>query len=265
MIFRQNLGLHGELAMRLVLREFETKYRGNFLGMFWVVLTPVLTALIFTFVFATVFKAKWGPTASGQEANFTLVLLIGIIVHGIFAECMLRAPGLIIANSSYVTKVVFPLPILPVVVVLSALITASIGILIVLGGNFLFSFAISPTFPLIVLVVLPYAILMLALVYFLAAFGTYLRDLNQIVSFVVTASLFLTPIFYPISAVPAEFQTLMRLNPLTTVVEEARNVLLYGQYPDFGALTALLALSIAAAALSVWIFQRLRTGFADVL
>ncbi|WP_141740106.1 ABC transporter permease [Bosea sp. BIWAKO-01] len=254
-----------ELTLRLTMRDFEARYRGSILGVGWAFLTPLLTALIFTFVFSSVFQARWGTGRDGVDANFTLILLVGVLLHSMLAETLNRAAGLILAHSSYVKKVVFPLGTLPVVVVLGALITAAFGLLIVILGHALYSGRVEATAPLFILIIIPYLLLLLASAYVLSALGVYLRDIGQIVSFVVTASMFLTPIFYPISSVPPSFRTLMQLNPLTIVVEETRSVLLFGQAPNWQALAFLWMGALVALPAAIWVFNRLRAGFADVL
>lgn len=260
-----------ELTWRLTVRDFEARYRGSALGAAWALLTPLLTALIFTFVFSTVFQSRW-PTEPGEaglqvarQANFTMVLLVGVLMHAMLAETLNRAAGLIAAHANYVKKVVFPLWVLPVVTIAGALSGGLIGLAVVIAGHLVLDGRIEPTAPLIALVLAPYAMLLLGLAYLLAALGVYLRDLGQLTSFLVTALLFMTPIFYPISAVPPGFQTVMRLNPLTTVVEEARNVLLFGRAPDWGALALLWVASLGVLVAGHWAFRRLRAGFADVL
>ncbi|MGX1740226.1 ABC transporter permease [Bosea sp. NPDC055353] len=254
-----------ELTLRLTMRDFEARYRGSVLGVGWAFLTPLLTALIFTFVFSSVFKTRWGTGADGADANFTLLLLIGVLLHSMLAETLNRAAGLILAHSSYVKKVVFPLGVLPIVVVLGALITAAFGLLIVVLGHVLYSGHVEATAPLFILIIVPYLLLLLATAYVLAALGVYLRDIGQIVTFIVTASMFLTPIFYPMSAVPPGFRTVMQLNPLTIVVEESRNVLLFGRAPDWHALAFLWLGALVTLPAAFWVFNRLRVGFADVL
>jgi lipopolysaccharide transport system permease protein len=234
------------------------------LGIGWTILTPLLTAAVFTFVFSGVFQMRWSGR-SGSPYDFALMLLVGMMVHGLFAEAINRAPSLVVQNASYVTKVVFPLGILPLVVVLAALVNAGIATVIVLAGNLLINGVVHWTVLLFPLVIAPYLIFVTALVMVFAACGVFIRDLTQIVSLLVTVSLFMTPIFYPLDAVPPRFQVLMRLNPLTPVVEGSRNVLVLGTVPDFGNLAIYAACALASLAAAFWIFRRLRGAFADVL
>ncbi|GLR87674.1 ABC transporter permease [Bradyrhizobium iriomotense] len=262
-LFRSLHG-HGNLIRRLCSREFSQRFRGSMLGMAWAIIMPVFTAAIYTFVFSTVFKARWTETTGGPF-DFAIIVLTGMVVHGVFAESIARAPSTVIGNANYVKKVVFPLEILPVVVVLSSLINACIGSAIVLTMNLVFKGMIFPTALLLPLVIGPYAIVVAALVFVLAAVGVYLRDLSQLVSVLITITLFLTPIFFPIEAVPEEFRSAMWLNPLTFIVQQVRDVVIFGRLPDFIGLSVYSLAGLSALAFSFWIFQRLRNGFADVL
>lgn len=252
------------LISQLVAREFAARYRGSVLGIFWAVVTPLVMVLVFTFIFGVVFQARWGPGEDGT-GDFALNLLVGLMIHTIFAEAFIRAPTLILSQPSYVKKVVFPLEILPVVAVASALVTAAIGLCVVVVVNLFVNGVVAPTLVFLPLVIAPYALLVCGLVLFVSAVGVFVRDLGQIVSLISTVALFISPVFYPASAVPEGFRTYIYLNPLSFIVEQARAVVLYDRLPDFAglALYAMAALAVAAAGL-LW-FQATRKGFADVV
>ena len=262
--FARSVIRHRELIYRLSAREFTQRFRGSILGVAWAILTPLLMAALSTFIFSVVFKARW-PGAADGPFDFAIIFLAGIVVHTIFGEAVARAPTLVVGNPTYVTKVVFPLEILPVVSVLTALINGCIGIGIVLLGNLLLNGKIYLTIVALPLVIAPYLIFVVALTLFFSAAGVYLRDLSQVVSLLITVAMFLTPIFYPIEAIPEGFRTLILLNPLTFVVQQARDVAIFGLWPDFLGLSIYTLAAFASLACSFWVFQRLRNGFADVL
>ena len=255
---------HRALIARLAAREISQRFKGSILGLGWAVLTPLLTAAVFTFVFSGVFQMRWSGR-SGSPYDFALMLLVGLMIHGLFAEAISRAPSLIIGNASYVTKVVFPLEILPVVVAVASLVNAGITAAILLVGNLLVNGTVQWTSLFFPIVLAPFVIFVTALVMLAAACGVFLRDLAQVTGLVITMALFLTPVFYPLDAVPAAFQFYMRLNPLTSIVEQSRSVLLLGIMPNFVSLALYGACALLCLAFSFWVFRRLRGGFADVL
>lgn len=252
------------LVKTLAQREIVGRYRGSMLGILWSFFNPVFMLGVYTFVFSVVFKARWGVGASSR-VEFALVLFTGLLVFNLFAECLNRAPNLILQNPTYVKKVVFPLEILPWVSFASALFHALISLLVWLLF-YLAAFGIPPlTALLFPLLLFPLLFLSMGCSWFLASLGVYLRDVSHMVSILTTALLFLTPIFYPVSIIPEEYRMMIFLNPLTFIVDQARNLLIFGKGPDwigYGVLTLCSALISWAG--FAW-FQKTRKGFADVI
>jgi lipopolysaccharide transport system permease protein len=253
-----------DLVSQLVRREFSTRYRGSMLGVLWAVVNPILTVLIFSFLFEIIFKARWGSEPN-SPGDFAIIALVGMVVHGIFAESLGQAPNVILGRSSYVKRVVFPLEILPIVTVATALLNAAAAMTVVLAAYAILNGGIPLTVLLLPLVLVPFIFLVGGVVLFVSAVGVYLRDLSQIVNFLTMATLFLAPVFYPVSAVPENYRFLLYLNPLTFTIEQAREVALFGHLPDWSGLTIYSVIAFAFAWAGFWWFQRARKGFADVI
>jgi lipopolysaccharide transport system permease protein len=216
-------------------------------------------------VFSVIFKARWNVEGE-TRAVYALVLFAGLMMFSLFAECLNRAPSLILSNANYVKKVVFPLEILPWVVLGSALFHMVVS-LIVWTGFYVLLFHVAPpaTALLFPVVFLPLALIVIGLSWLLAALGVYIRDVSQIIGIVTSVLMFLTPIFYPLSALPEPFRRFLYLNPLTLAVEQGRDVLIWGRLPDWRAYDVFLLIGIVVAWLGFAWFQRTRRGFADVL
>ncbi|WP_426320986.1 ABC transporter permease [Pseudoduganella sp. R-43] len=255
---------HRTLLRSLVQREVVGRYRGSFMGILWSFFNPVFMLLVYTFVFSVVFKARW-QAGSASKTEFALVLFAGLIVFNLFAECVNRAPGLVLANVNYVKKVVFPLEILPWVGLGSALFHAAISLAVWLLAYALLFGVPHVTVLLLPLVLLPLLLLIIGLGLALASLGVYLRDVAQFIGIVTTVLMFLSPIFYPASALPEEYRHLLLLNPLTLVIEQARDVLFWGRVPDLATWAVYLLCSSVLAWLGFAWFQKTRKGFADVL
>jgi lipopolysaccharide transport system permease protein len=252
------------LILALSKREVVGRYRGSFLGIFWSFFNPLLMLAVFTFVFSVVFQARWGG-GSDSKTEFALVLFAGLIVFNLFSECINRAPVLILINVNYVKKVIFPLEILPWVVLGSAMFHAGISILIWMTAyTFIFGMP-HVTALLLPVVFLPLALLIMGISWMLASLGVYLRDVSQFVSILTTVLMFLSPIFYPVSALPEAYQPFLLLNPLMPAIEQARNVLFWGKPPDMIMLGVYFLVSVFIAWLGFAWFQKTRKGFADVL
>lgn len=255
---------HRALLLALVKREVVGRYRGSMMGILWSFFLPLLMLAVYTFVFSVVFNARWN-TGSDSKTEFALVLFAGLLIFNFFSECINRAPGLILANANYVKKVVFPLEILPLVIVGAALFHGVIGWLVWLIFYAIF-FGVPPlTIVLFPLVIFPFVLLTMGVCWFLASLGVYLRDIAQVVGVLTTILLFMSPIFYPITALPERFQKVMLLNPLTTFIEHARNVLIWGKVPGLFWFAVVLTIGALTAWLGFWWFQKTRKGFADVL
>ena len=125
------------LIARMAKRDIVARYRGSFGGLFWTVLTPIVMLTVYTFVFSVVFNARWGTGQEQERTQFAVVLFAGLLVHGLLAEVLNGAPNLVAAHANYVKKVVFPLEVLPIVQLCTALFQFVIGVAVLLMGLYL--------------------------------------------------------------------------------------------------------------------------------
>jgi lipopolysaccharide transport system permease protein len=261
----RTLGEHRELIQQLTWRNVTGRYRGSTLGVAWSFILPLLMLTIYTFVFGVVLKARFGTTTESSMVSFALKLYAGLVIYGAFSETLSMAPLLIAGNPNYVKKVVFPLEILPLCTLGAALFHMLVGTLMLLACSLVFMQHISPTMYWFPLVVLPLSLLTLGLAWILASLGVYLRDIGQFMGVVLQVLMFMSPIFYSLEQVPAGFRAVMRLNPLTVIVQNARHTLLEGAWPDWRALLILTAASAVFMQLGYVWFMKTKRGFADVL
>jgi lipopolysaccharide transport system permease protein len=264
----KQLATHRGLVMSLIRRDIELRYKGSAFGLAWYVLNNLVILFIYTLVFKNIFKARW-PSADGsvQEStgNFTLMLFCGLIIYNFVSECLVKAPSLIVSNPNYVKKVVFPLEILPVVAIGAACFNALVAFAVMLTMAILIGAWPAPTFLLAPLVLVPLIPIVLGVSWFLAAVSVYLRDVVQVVPLLTTVMLFTAPVFFPISAVPRELQYLTTLNPITVPIEQLRNVVFGGGWPDLAALGFATCIGLIIAWLGFYWFEVTKRGFADVL
>ena len=257
------LWVHRELIGRLAWRRIAVRYRGSLLGSAWSVLSPLLTLAIFTLVFGVIFGSRW--TDDATTLQYALLLYLGLCVFWFVSECLGEATSVIADHASYVKKVVFPLEILPWILVVTALFHLAIRLAV-----FVLAWAILEGPPPMTLLALPlvFAPLVLATVglgYVIACAGALVRDLREGMALLLTALMFLSPILYPLDAVPVAFRPLIRLNPLTLPVEQVREVAAFGMAPDPMACALALLVSWAMAWVGAALFARLRGVFADVV
>jgi homopolymeric O-antigen transport system permease protein len=254
------------LIVQLTRRSVIGRYRGSALGILWSLLTPLFMLAVYTFVFGAVFQARWaGQAEDASMAEFAVALFAGLIVFQFFAEVITGAPGIVLANQTYVKKVVFPLEILVPVSVGSALFHLCVSLAVL----FAFVLPVHGSIPLTALwlpvILAPYCLVILGLGWFLASLGTYVRDIGQVLGTIVTALMFLSPIFFPLSALPGWIRPYVYLNPIALPVEQLRNAVIFGVAPDAISLTIYAIVAVVVAVLGYTFFQKTRKGFADVL
>ena len=257
--------LNRHLIEQMTRREIAARYRGSVMGVAWSFITPLLMLAVYTFVFSVVFKARWGISGNESRADFAIILFAGLTVFGLFSEVINRAPRQIVSNANYVKKVVFPLEILSWVSMGSVLFNSLISLVVLLLAQLVINRSLPWTIVLFPLVLLPLIFASLGGAWFLASLGVYIRDIGQITTVFTTVLMFLSAIFYPLSALPESYQTWLRLNPLVVIITESRKVLIYGSLPDWSWLAVALLIGLVIAFAGFWWFQKTRKGFADVL
>jgi lipopolysaccharide transport system permease protein len=261
----RSLWRNRQLIAQMTRREVVGRYKGSVLGLAWSFFNPVFMLAVYTFVFSVVFKARWGGGGDESKTQFAVVLFVGMIVHSLFSEVFNRAPSLVLSNVNYVKKVVFPLEILPVVAMGAALFHSFVSLGVLLTAFAIFNGYLNWTAVFIPLVLLPLVILTIGFAWALASLGVFLRDVGQSIGIITTMLMFLSPVFYPVSALPEKIRPFIMANPLTFIIEQARATLIWGRLPDLVGLGIYTLVATAFAWAGYAWFQKTRKGFADVL
>ena len=252
------------LVLQMAERDARARYRGSAAGVMWVAIHPLLMLAVYTFFFTEVVPMRWSQGADTRGA-FALALFIGLLLHAFISEVLGRAPLLIVGNPNLVKKVVFPLDVLPVISVATALFHFAVGFAIWFVF-YLTQYGLPPiTAWWLPVVVAPLALLAVGLCWLLASLGVYLRDISQVVPVFTAVLLFVSPIFYPLSTLREPFRTLALGSPLSVPIEQARLVLLDGKVPEWQAVAVYSLVAVTIAYLGFAWFQATRKGFADVL
>jgi lipopolysaccharide transport system permease protein len=249
------------LFVRLVGRDVSIRYKGSILGIVWALLNPLSLLIVFSFVFGIVLNARWG--IGGR--NFTLVLFSGLVLFTFLADCINRSPGLVLQNTNYVKKVVFPLELLPAVTIGSAVINLVLSLLILAAGELWYGGGLPITWIAVPVVILPLIVLTYGLVFFLSSLGVFIRDLAQLTGIITMLLMYLSPILFSVDMVPSQFRPWLSLNPLTFPVTQLREVTLNGHWPDWQALGWYALASLGICTGGFWWFWRTKNGFADVV
>jgi len=262
----RSLWRNQQLIVQMTKREVVGRYKGSAMGIAWSFFNPVFMLVVYTFVFSEIFKSRWGGVGGDDsKTQFAVLLFVGMIVLSLFSEVLNRAPSLILGNVNYVKKVVFPLEMLPVIATGAALFHSLINLCVLLVAFAFFNGYLHWTAVFAPLVLLPLVILATGLAWMLASLGVFLRDVGQTIGIITTVLMFLSPVFYPVTAVPERFQSFILANPLTFIIEQAREVLIWGHLPNWLGLGAYTMAATAIAWAGYAWFQKTRKGFADVL
>ena len=260
---RSLLGEHRELALSLVRRDLSNRYKGSLMGLFWAIVTPAIQITIFTFIFAGIFKSRFGSQRS--EYGFAVYLFCGMLPWIAFSEAVQRATTTLTENVNLVKRVVFPIEVLPVNLVLSAVAQQLIGTSILLVAALLLERAFYATALLLPLLLLPQLLLTLGLSWLAASLGVFLRDTPQFTQLLLMVWLYLTPIYYPEEMIPARFHWISHLNPMAPLIRSYRRILLEGQMPDWRGLAFTLGFALVCFVFGYWWFERTKKAFADIL
>ena len=264
---------HRFLIAQLTRREVVGRYRGSHLGIFWSFINPVLLLCIYTFVFKYIFNAKMVPGHPDEGwADYALFLFAALIIFNLFAECLGRAPNLILVNANYVTKVVFPLELLPLTVVLGSLVHLLISfvplclaVLITREGHLHATVAFWP------LLLVPIMAWALAITWLISALGAFLRDLNEVMLALTQILMYASAVFYSLAAltlnqnVPPPIRTLIQFNPLAYLCEQSRNLVVWGTPMDWRTYGWVTLAGLAAMSVSYKLFMSVKQAFADVI
>lgn len=248
----------------LVVQDIKRRYQGSVLGLLWSLIIPLIMLAIYTFIFSEVFRAKWNVDTE-NKFEFALMLFCGLSLYNMFSDVLGRSVGLIEQNQNYVKKVVFPLEILPGVVTFSALFNCVICYVILIVANTAMTGHLYLTVLQAPFVLIPHVVFCMGIAYLFSAVSVYVKDLVNFVGVIVTIGMYMSPVFFPISAVPETFRNIMMINPMTYSIENMRNVIIYGECINLSYFFVSILSACVVFSLGIWIFKRAKPGFADLL
>jgi lipopolysaccharide transport system permease protein len=255
--------LRRDVFWELTKRDVAGRYSGSFLGLLWSFLNPLLMLGVYTLAFREFLGMRWPSMAT--QADFSLMIFAGMIVHTLMAECLIRAPGCIVSNAGLVKRVVFPIAILPCVTIASSFFNALLSMIVLLLFVLASRHALPWTLIYLPVLFVPYAMLLCGVSWLMASLGVFIRDVSQLAGLIATVLMFLSPVFYPASSLHEPYRSWLLYNPLTLIIEQTRGIVLFGQPPNWHALALYTLVAALASVLGLAWFRRTQDGFADVL
>jgi lipopolysaccharide transport system permease protein len=256
---------HRELIAAYTKREFHSAHRGTYLGLIWSVLSPLIMLALFVGVFGHIFGGKFTSRPDETASEFALALFIGLGFFNCFSQCMGGASGLVLSNSAYVKSLSFPLHILSVSSVLNSLMNLTITITICVGSHIAIYGNVHPATVWLIAHVIAIALFGLGISWFISGLSVFVRDIPAMIPPITTVLMFGSGVFFPLSAVSPRMRSVLMLNPLAVIIDQARSALMTGVEPRLVPLAAVLGLSLAFAIAGYTFFRRAAPAFADVV
>ena len=253
-VFRE-LYQYRELLKTNVHKEIRGKYKGSFLGVLWSFLNPLLMVAVYAIVFPYLMRM--------QQENYLIYLITGVIPWVFFTSVVTSGCNCVWLNGGIIKKVYFPREILPLSVVLAALINFLISCIIILLFVIFSGVGISANILWLPLIAIIQSILSLGLLLMLSAINVYVRDIEYLVQFIVNLAFYATPIVYSISMIPEKFRWLLKLNPMTSLIEAYRSIFYYKTMPDITNLGIVALVSFVILIIGYLVFRKLEKGFAE--
>jgi len=255
------------LLHQLSKSRFAAGHREDILGVAWLVLEPLVMLAVYSVVFVFIFQVKW-EGVPGKALGTTLYLYAGIVTYQIFAQSLAMSSAIIRDSRSYVKLMVFPTEVLPASVVGGMIVPTFIGYALIVVVALLSGIGVPTTALLLPVVLIPMYLMILGLAWFLSALCVFIPDTRTITMLITHFAFFLTPIVYPLARVREGIPVLYRLlllNPMTTIVESVRMILIQGKMPPWFALGVITVASALVSQLGFAFFMRSKRAFADVI
>ena len=258
---------NNQLIRSMIKRQVIGRYKGSVIGLAWSFFNPVFMVFAYTIVFSMIFKMRWVVDGSNSESRtqFGLILFAGMIIFNFFSEVLNQSHSLIISNSNYVKKVVFPIEILPIISLGAAFFHTIVSFIVLFISFFIFNGYLDWHILFLPFVFGPLFILSLGISWLFASLGVFIRDAGQLIGLITTLLMFLSPVFYPIAAVPHKLKFWIMMNPVSFIIEETRALIIFGQNPNWTGILIYLVISICIAWFGFYFFQKTRKGFADAI
>lgn len=252
-----DLWANRDIAWTLALREIQVRYKQSVIGIAWALLQPILTTAIFTFVFNYLARIPTG------EVPYAVFVFSGLLMWQYFSRVVGEASGSLVKNEAIITKVFFPRLILPLIPAISAAVDFAIALLVLVALMLLYGMVSSPLILLVPLVVVAAALLGYGIGLVLSPLNAIYRDIGIALPFFIQIAMYLTPVIYPVTFVPAGYQWLYALNPVATLIDTMRAIVISAAWP--GLLNyALLILWIAGfLILGLRVFRKLEPAIVD--
>ncbi len=250
-----------KLVKYFLIKDIKARFAGSGLGVFWTLILPVLQILLYWFVFSSIMRIR---PYNNDQIPFVYYLMSTYFFWLAISEGIIRSGTTLIENAELVKKVSFPKSVLPVAITLSGYLQQLIGVVFALI-IFSFSGLFHPYFAFIIPVLVLQIIFSVGIALLIAAIVPYLKDILQVIGYVIQGMFFLSPILYPLDIIPDKLKGLVYLNPITVYIESYHIIIFEHQIPDIRYFSGMLFIALLFLLLGIKVFNKLEDGFADIL
>lgn len=253
----KNLYQYRELLKTNVKKEIRGKYKNSFLGVLWSFLNPLLQIIVYAVVFQLILK--------NPQENYAVFICCGLIPWTFFSTAISRSAFTMVENGNILKKVYFPREILPISVVTSEAVNFFISTIIILAFVLFSGVGITKYILLYPIIFLAQYLLLLAIAFVVSSICVYVRDLQHFIGIFLQLLFYATPIVYAQDVIPVELSWILKINPMTYVINGYRDIFYNQTMPDMGSLLILIGTVLIAIIVGYMIFNKLQKGFAEEL
>ncbi len=248
-----------DLLISLVVRDIKVRYRQTLLGVLWAVVQPLAFMLIFTLVFN-----RFGHMSS-DGTPYPLFSYTGLVPWTFFSTGLSLAVNSVAANMSMVKKIYFPREVFPIGAVLGCLVDFVIAAGLVVGMMVYYHISVGVESLWLIWLVALEVVFLVSISLVVSAMNVFYRDIKYIVPLAVQLGMFVTPVIYSASTVPAHLRRWYMLNPMAVIIDGIRRVVLHRQAPELDPLLVATGLVLVFGYLAYWYFKRVEVKFADLI
>lgn len=241
-------------------REIKARYKQSILGYFWVILNPLVQMLVMSFAFSFILRI---PTKSAENIPYSIFLYTALLPWTLFASSLSSATGSLVNSASLITKIYFPRSILVISAISAKIIDFLFASTILIGYLLVYKIPVSPNIFWVIPIFLIQQIFTFGLSLFLAAANLLYRDIQYLLTLLLTLWMYLTPIIYPVDIVPEKFRIIYQLNPMSVIINAYRQVILANNPPKYSSLAVALIVSFLTLLIGLSYFKSREKIFAD--
>jgi len=246
-----------ELLWNLAHREISQRYKQSVLGYAWVIINPLIQMIVVSFVFSTILRIP------SLGVPYIIFLSVALLPWNLFVSSLSSSAGVLVNNSSLITKIYFPREILVYATIIAKIVDFLYSCIVLVMFLIIYKISIHSSIMWVPLIFLIQMIFTIGLSLIAATFNLFYRDIQYVLNLILMLWMYLTPVMYPVEILPEKYRFVFSLNPMSVIVNAYRQVILGGGPPNLQSLSIALVMSLAIFVVGFYFFKRMEGKFAD--